>query len=830
MMHQIAMKQKISILIALFVLSFPLKAQQIKLNTNVKDCYALFDNNKLVVGNSKMERTWHWTGKGLLTSSLLNKISGKEWCNLNPTIGSDWQLPSVLELPEAKILKLEAKESNDEKFAASHLQVVAEVEYPSLKTTVKYEVWIFPATSGVRTQLFVKSKQTFAVTNEITGIPFSEMSIVKASESDSLADAANHVIDNNLKTFYRTKAVKNLNTPFNYVVLDLGKDRNIETVGLNQLQDYRVLGYVNKCAIYASNNPEKWDTTPIVVADLNRSHYLQYFICKPTKARYIRLTALPTSAVNLYDYKTSIAEIRVFDNEHPVQKTEELVVEHFPVNANGFVRRGMGYYADTQWRNSLEYPFLREESKQSSFKTELWDWNNILSIEDKNEGFCLIKESHKTVLQKGHYTGGFVCDANGISTTGWGIAPNEITDEYKKCWANWTVLYQGQDDERQLAIKTFDRKRFPNTLPGHYQIYACSWGNSDHPKRGAKDGALESNVLAELDAAKSAGIETYLIDDGWQVHPDTMAWKPEKGIWHPHAVTYPNGWKTVLDKAKENKMQLALWASVDIPAVDLKYNQDLANFAGWKWDFAYINSYSELAKIEGKARNFIKSYNHQLSIQWDLTENTPRYGFYWGREYGVVWLANKEKVHVRYNPPHVLRDVWELSKYVNTDKFQLPIRNINDFDKAGNGTLYNVEYCNAITFMGNPMFFEKVGSYNPESMARIKKNLEMYKNERGQLKNSFVFPIGEQPNNESYSGFQAVNEDGKTGHLLVFRELYATEPSHEIKLRFLKNVTLELENLKTGTLQQLQVNENGIAVFAIANAADFEYYRYKIVK
>ena len=106
----------------------------------------------------------------------------------------------------------------------------------------------------------------------------------------------------------------------------------------------------------------------------------------------------------------------------------------------------------------------------------------------------------------------------------------------------------------------------------------------------------------------------------------------------------------------------------------------------------------------------------------------------------------------------------------------------------------------------------------------------MYINERGQLKNSFVFPIGEQPNNESYTGFQAVNEDGKTGHLLVFRELYALEPSHEIKLRFLKNVTLELENLKTGNLQTLQVNENGIAVFAIANAADFEYYRYKIVK
>jgi hypothetical protein len=835
------MKYKLRILLIFCVLSFSSMAQKKILNANFKDCYARFENNKLVVGNSKMERTWHWTGKGFLTSSLLNKISGKEWCNVKPTIDSDWQLPSVgYILPEGKILKLEAKENNDEKFSAMHLQVVAEVEYPSLKTTVKFEIWIFPTTSGLRTQLFVKSKQSFAEKSESTGIPATEMLVVKATEHDTLVNAVQNVIDNNLETFYRTNSAINLNTPFNYVVIDLGRERNVESVGLNQIQDYRKLGYVNKCAVYASNNPNQWDTPPIGVAELNRSDYLQYITCTPTKARYIRVTALPTSAVNLHDYKSSIAEIRIFDSEHPVRQTEELVVEYLPVNANGLVRRGMGYYGDTQWRNSLEYPFIREESKQSSFNKELWDWNNILSIEDKNEGFCLIKESHKTVLQNGHYTGGFVCTANGISTTGWGIGPNEITEEYKKCWANWTILYQGQDDERQLAIKTFDRKRFPNTLPGHYQIYACSWGNSHHPKRGAKDGALESNVLAELDASKSAGIEAYLIDDGWQVHPDTMAWKPENGIWHPHSVTYPNGWKTVIEKARANNIQLALWASVDIPAADLNYNQKIANFAGWKWDFAFIDSNSELAKIEEKARNFIKSYNHQLSIQWDLTENMPRYGFYWGREYGIVWLANKEtdtrssvswtRAHVRYNPPQVLRDVWELSKYVNTDKFQLPIRNLNDFNKAGNGMLYNIEYCNAITFMGNPMFFEEVGSYNKESLARIKKNLEMYKKTRGQLKNSIVFPIGEQPNNESYTGFQAVNEDGKTGHLLVFRELYATEPSHEIKLRFLRNVTLELENLKTGNLQQLQVDEYGIAVFAITNAADFEYYRYKILK
>jgi hypothetical protein len=394
------------------------------------------------------------------------------------------------------------------------------------------------------------------------------------------------------------------------------------------------------------------------------------------------------------------------------------------------------------------------------------------------------------------------------------------------------ILYQGQDDERQLAIKIFDRQRFPNTLPGHSKVYACSWGNSDHPKpsRGERDGAFERNVLSELDASKAAGVEIYLIDDGWQVHPDSNVSIPVNNVWHPHPVTYPNEWKTVSAKAKENNIRLALWTSLVIPPADLQYNQDRGNFVGWKFDFGYVYCNDHLSKIENKARNFIKENNYQLSIQWDLTENTPRYGFYWGREYGIIWVENRERIHARYNPPVVLRDAWELSKYVNLGKFQLPIRNINDFNKAGNGMLYNIEYCNAITFMANPMFFEKVGSYSPESLDRIKKNLELYKSERDEIKNSYVFPIGEKPNNESFTGFQAVSEDGNTGHILLFRELYATEATHDIKLRLLKNVTLRLENLKTQKTQMLKVDENGITKFIIENAADFEYYRYEIIK
>ncbi len=824
-------KTIIILVLAALLVNRTLLAQAPSLNTTLQDAYARFDGHRLVVGNSRAERSWSWTGKGFVTSSLINKETLKEWCDTEPTASADWSLPETNELSEASLVSLTAKESDDERFTASHLQVNAVVHYQTLETMVNYEVWIFPQTSGFRTQLFVKSTRSFQKFTESHGIPSSELRIVEASPAESAQTAATYAIDDNLKTFYRTSVQDNANTPANFIVLDLGREREIESVGVNQMQDYAKPGRIRQCAVYAANDPGKFDMPAIGSADLTPSDYSQFVICKPVKARYLKFVAIPTSFVNDSKYRTSLSELRIFDLQYPRNAKPELIVERFPVGTASYLRRGMGYYGDTQWRNSLDLPFYREESKAAKPENEIWDWNSLLSVETSQEGFCLVKESHKTVLQRGHYTGGFECTTNGIVTTGWGIAPEEISSEYKKCWANWCIPYQGQEDDRQLAIKQFDRKRFPNTLPGHYTVYACSWGNSFHPSptRGARDGALERNVLSELDVSRDAGVEVYLIDDGWQVAPDITQSIPTDKVWRPHPLNYPDGWTNVVRKANENQVRLALWASVnDISPADLRHNQDQGAFIGWKFDFADITSYDTLAAIESKARSFISDYRHSLSIQFDLTENIPRYGFYWGREYGLIWLENKERTHARYDPPVVLRDAWELSKYVNSDKFQLPIRNIDSFGNAGDGMLYNVEYCNAITFMSSPKFFEKVGSYKPENLARIRRNLELYKRERDLLGDSFVFPVGDKPSNRSFTGFQAVHEDFRSGHLLLFRELFAPTASKEIRLRFLKSVNLELTNLKTGRSRTIWVDALGLATFTIDQPADFEYYRYQV--
>jgi hypothetical protein len=101
---------------------------------------------------------------------------------------------------------------------------------------------------------------------------------------------------------------------------------------------------------------------------------------------------------------------------------------------------------------------------------------------------------------------------------------------------------------------------------------------------------------------------------------------------------------------------------------------------------------------------------------------------------------------------------------------------------------------------------------------------------RNALFDSYVFPIGDRPSNASFTGFQFVNNNNHSGHLLLFRELYSGEVEKEIRLAFLKNKTLKLINLRNQTETILHVNADGFAKFNIENPADFGFYRYEIKK
>lgn len=815
-------------------LCFGLNAQTPVLNAKMNDIYASFEKNKLVIGNSKVERSWQWTGKGIVTNSLKNIETKKEWCNKNMDQQADWSIPNQPNLTDAKLISLSAKESDDEGFTTRHMEVVAEIVYPEIKTGIKYLVWIYPEGSGIRTQLLVKSEQSFPkVWADNSGIPVSEIKILQASSVGSPETTPEMIFDHDSKTYWGTVVSKTKPLKPNFLILDLQKEHIVNGISITQRSDYEMLGWVEKFVVYASNDTTKWEV-PVGNGELSRAEYPQYFKIPPKQARYIKIVIPPTTKVNGSDWQTTIGEIRIFSNQYPFKPVDEGRAEYFPINCSVYTRTNVGYNADQQFRNSLNYEFFKDQINKLPFDgTEMCKWSNILSLNDNSEGVAFVKESDKTALQQAYLTGGFICSKDGMEVTGWGLAPEDFTKEYRKCWANWTIVYNGGEEERELGIKVFDRLRFPGNLPGNKLIYGNSWGNgvsTEAPWREKMDGGLEPNVLDALKAAHEMGIESYLIDCGWTDAPDVPSQVYPFGR-YPHKKYYPNGWETVKKAGIENGVKLSLWTDVGITPEELTWNQEHGNFVSWKWDFANLNSFKARNDIEIKARNFIRQFNHKVSLNWDLTECAPRYGLFWAREYGLIFLTNREpSAHILYTPSVALRDEWDLAKYLNTNQFQVTIRNVKNIMPGSDAHLYNQEYATAIGCVGIPLFFEKLVTYSAEDRQVIKGLLETYKNERDAMFDSYVFPIGDRPDNSSFTGFQFVNPESNSGHLLLFRELYSNQNEKEIKLSFLKNKRLKLIDLRNFTETIIQTDQVGFAKFKIINPADFAFYRYEIVK
>jgi hypothetical protein len=182
-----------------------------------------------------------------------------------------------------------------------------------------------------------------------------------------------------------------------------------------------------------------------------------------------------------------------------------------------------------------------------------------------------------------------------------------------------------------------------------------------------------------------------------------------------------------------------------------------------------------------------------------------------------------------YTPSVTLRDAWELSKYVNINKFQLPVRNTDSIVPPSDASLHDITYGVAIAMAGIPVFFEKMQSFSPTRRKEINTTLSLYKNIREQWMDSFIYPIGNRPDNASFTGFQAIHPDKQSGYLLLFRELYASEQSAGFKLHFIKHSRVKLTNLRTGESEIVYISRDGTFITSIKAPADWVCYHYQII-
>ena len=506
------------------------------------------------------------------------------------------------------------------------------------------------------------------------------------------------------------------------------------------------------------------------------------------------------------------------------------MTDFVPVNYEGLKLQTVGFFNDHDGRNSDTLQMVAvNDFKYSKIKNTIPDANILFASNDK-EGFGMVKESQKVVNEESVNTGIFQFDEKGISNTGWGLSAKDIVvDTFRPCWAVWRILWKGGENEKQLAIKMFDRKRFPIDLKHDMFLMTNIWGAG-----GGTAAANEENVLKEIRSCADLGIDVCQIDAGWG---------PELGstkTWEPSKLMFPNGWGTIMKEASDKGVTMGVWNR----AMDLIKNPNRlrglydAGFKYYKIDIAGWDTYSKVDSLTFIARDLLKYSNHTARVNWDITHKYIRVGYLYGREYGNLFLQNrrlrmekdKDLSSHAYVPRRILKDQWLASQYLNLNEILINVQNTDLVNKDfTNAHLYGNVYSFAIAMMSSPLFFQETWKYNPEARAPMRNLISLYKQHRTEMYKGYVFPIGDMPNDLSWTGFQNYNPYNKSGYLTIFREINNAESGKSVTLKFLKNKSIVVEDLITGSKSNIKVDTDGKVLFKIDKPASFLYLKYTII-
>jgi hypothetical protein len=815
--------------------------------------------DELLVSSGAVERRWCWTGRGLVTSGLRDLRSGNEWIDQTGDPRADWDFPGLTE-GDAKLISLTARESDDEGFTSRHLEVVAEIEYSQTGVALKYVIWAYPDAPGLRTQIWLKGEPKAGSAAKAAGngvsigvvsgkahqIPANmpEISMVPAYQTSNLFHGKE--VELKIEGMDHDRDYKAMLTWWdtgNYArrtqsvtVLSMDAESSVQVVPPTALPSRRDNKLPEEIAFNIPADVRVGDMVRVKVereVGVN-AHLFEFWVYEEGAAPSglkingdpQRIAALQKNAPGGY-HLAAYMDCGGNNAQAEVQAVAKgNRVDFLPVAGSRLT--AFGYYNDTQHRHTPKDHMCREEALKGSAV----DWASVLFAEKGQGGIAWVKESHKCVNRSGVDTGEFISDSKGLHNTGSALSSAYLLpDEYRWCWATWTVLYpENTELARELAMKQFDRARYPVDPDRDVFVKANTWGSGNSGEESMAM-AAEKEVLKEINSVADLGIDVLQIDDGWQCGRQKP---PNKArAWHVREDWYPDGWKTVRETAQKKKLKLGLWTAAYAGLDDLKRNFDDGGFVTWKYDFAHIANYNHLYAHWSKLRSFLLYTDHQARMAVDVTENAPRFGYFWARDFGCVWLSNRKPENPSNTIPKptlMLRENRELSRYVNLNKFELPIQNFQRVNKQkSDAHLYGHAYEVALGLMGIPTFFQTTYYYEGDARKEIRELVDLYKQHQQELYTRYVFAIGDEPDGASWSGFQWLAPSSDEGYLLIFRE---RNNSNEQKTLALMNVKegqqIHLVDLRSGRKGSLAIGENGGVPLQIKRAADFLFLKYSV--
>ena len=318
--------------------------------------------------------------------------------------------------------------------------------------------------------------------------------------------------------------------------------------------------------------------------------------------------------------------------------------------------------------------------------------------------------------------------------------------------------------------------------PNSIVAMSNTWGD-----RGGRDVVSEKFVLDEIDVGAEIGVDVVQVDDGWQKGaPNTYDEEGrrvfEGDFWDLKPNAFPDGIDYLPKYASDRGIKMGLWFAPHSRKCFEHFERDVSvlSQACNQWGYRYFKldmlqlQDEEQCKKAMELLATIASFENSAEVELDVTAD-KRLGYLAPAAYGTLFVENRYTAYGNYYPHTTLRNLWKLSSYIPSSKFQFELVNPDRCTEkysesdALRPVLYDIDYLFATVMVSNPLFWMEMQRLSENCIERLKNIVSVWRGLRDELTSADVSPIGEEPSGASMTGFTASSDNGI--HAILFREV-----------------------------------------------------------
>ncbi len=537
--------------------------------------------------------------------------------------------------------------------------------------------------------------------------------------------------------------------------------------------------------------------------------------------------------------------------EYYVKKTNDslqfnpndLIIERLNIENIHWNMEAVEFLDNTDNNNTLV-----KKEKLLPYKSNKYIGNILfMSSLQEDKGLFFLKEAPCSNIQINYPGYDFSSERKSTSTTvksvGLGVIPEDLNlNEWVKTFSYVLGVHNNEDLGKKIALRSYQNNTRILRPDRDEMMMVNTWGDRNRDTK-----LSEQFILDELKETHKFGFTHYQIDDGWQQGLSMNSGVAGERLWDqwsiedwlPNKERFPNGFKNILQLADSLDIKIGLWFHPSNENDYENWEQDAKIVLNLYRKFGIKNIKIDGIKLPTKKADInlerffdriLKESNHDIVFNVDATADN-RYGYHYNNHLGNTFLENRYTDLKSYYPYQTLRNIWMLSNYVPVQKLQLQFlnkwRNRDVYgDEPYSPGKYSFDYVFAITMPAQPLaWFETTGL--PAEADKSIALFHTYKSIRSELHSAQIFPIGNEPNGKTFTGFQFLISDNE-GYILVFRELHNSS-IFNVSTLFDPNKKVQFKKIYgDGFDFEAMTDDNGKILFELDKANSFCLYKYSL--